>query len=105
MITAAQLRAARAVVGVSQRNLAETSGLSLPTIRRMETIEGMIRAHVGSRVKLVAALDAAGVDIIGKGVMSQGGGRGVRLKTKQAMQAKSSLATRLCWRKAPRPGG
>ena len=36
MITAAQLRAARAIVGMDQRALAEASGLSVPTIQRME---------------------------------------------------------------------
>lgn len=80
MITAAQLRAARALVGLDQRRLAELSGLSLPTIQRMETSEDVIRGNVDSLTKLIAALDSVGVEIIGEGAVSQVGGRGVRLK-------------------------
>lgn len=80
MITAAQLRAARALVGVDQRALAELSGLSVPTIQRMEASEGVIRGTVDSLVKLIAALDVAGVVLIGDNGVSEGGGRGVRLK-------------------------
>lgn len=80
MITAAQLRAARALVGLDQRKLAELSGLSVPTIQRMEASEGVIRGNVNSLVKLVAALDAAGIELIAEGAVSRNGGRGVRLK-------------------------
>ncbi|GGG18474.1 hypothetical protein GCM10010964_03380 [Caldovatus sediminis] len=80
MITAAQMRAARALLGMDQRRLAELSGLSLPTIQRMEASEGVIRGNVDSLMKLVAALDAAGVQLIAEGAVSPGGGRGVRLK-------------------------
>lgn len=81
MITAAQLRAARALVGMDQRALAEASGLSLPTIQRMEASDGVIRGNVDSLMKLIAALGAAGVELIGEGAVSEKGGRGVRLKT------------------------
>lgn len=80
MITAAQLRAARALLGVDQRKLAELSGLSLPTIQRMEASDGVIRGNVDSLMKLVAALDGGGVDLIADNATSAGGGRGVRLK-------------------------
>lgn len=80
MITAAQLRAARALVGLDQRALAELSGLSLPTIQRMEASEDVIRGNVDSLTKLVAALDSVGIELIGEGAASTGGGRGVRLK-------------------------
>jgi len=80
MITAAQLRAARALVGVDQRKLAELSGLSLPTIQRMETSEDLIRGNVDSFTKLIAALERLGIELINEGAISQGGGRGVRLK-------------------------
>lgn len=80
MITAAQMRAARALLGVDQRRLAELSGLSLPTIQRMEASEGVIRGNVDSLMKLVGALDAAGVALISEGDTSAAGGRGVRLK-------------------------
>ncbi|HKT20393.1 MAG TPA: helix-turn-helix domain-containing protein [Stellaceae bacterium] len=80
MISAAQLRAARALLGFDQRRLAELSGLSVPTIQRMEASEGVIRGNVDSLMKLIAALDAAGVLLLGEGAPSAGGGRGVRLK-------------------------
>ncbi len=79
MITAAQLRAARALLGIDQRELAQRCGLSLPTIQRMEASEGVIRGNVDSLVKLVDALAAAGVGLVGEGAISSGGGRGVRL--------------------------
>lgn len=80
MITATQLRAARALLGVDQRRLAELSGLSVPTIQRMEASEGTIRGNVDSLMKLIAALDAAGVEVLGEGAVSRASGRGVRLK-------------------------
>ena len=81
MISAAQLRAARALLGIDQRKLAGLSGLSLPTVQRMEASEGVVRGNVDSLMKLIGALDAAGVELIGEGAASQGGGRGVRLKS------------------------
>ncbi|MGC8476396.1 MAG: helix-turn-helix domain-containing protein [Acetobacteraceae bacterium] len=80
MITAGQMRAARALLGIDQRRLAELSGLSLPTIQRMEASEGVIRGNVDSLMKLIGALDQAGVALIGDNAVSAGGGRGVRLK-------------------------
>jgi transcriptional regulator with XRE-family HTH domain len=80
MITAAQLRAARALLGIDQRDLAQRCGLSLPTIQRMEASDGVIRGNVDSLMKLVEALAASGIELIGDGATSSGGGRGVRLK-------------------------
>ncbi len=80
MITAAQLKAARALLGIDQRALAEAADLSLPTIQRMESSEGAIRGNIDSLVKLITALEAAGVKLIGEGAVSEGGGRGVRLR-------------------------
>lgn len=80
MITAAQLKAARALLGIDQRTLAQAAGLSLPTVQRMEASKGTIRGTVDSLVKLVGALEAAGVELIAEGAPSTGGGRGVRLK-------------------------
>jgi len=73
MITGPQMRAARALLSIDQRELAERSGLSLPTIQRMESSDGVIRGNVD-------ALATAGIELIGEGASSQGGGRGVRLK-------------------------
>jgi len=80
MITAAQLRAARALLGIDQRKLAQRCGLSLPTIQRMEASEGVVRGNVESLMKLVEALANNGIELIGEGATSSGGGRGVRLK-------------------------
>ena len=80
MITAPQLRAARALLGIDQRTLAEKSGLSLPTIQRMEASDGVIRGNVDSLMKLVAALDTAGIELISDNAVSASGGRGVRLR-------------------------
>ena len=80
LITAGQVRASRALVGIDQRQLAKAAGLSLPTIQRMEASEGVIRGNVDSLMKLVAALDAFGIELISDNAMSQSGGRGVRFK-------------------------
>jgi transcriptional regulator with XRE-family HTH domain len=88
MITSAQLRAARALLGIDQRQLADLCGLSVPTIQRMEASEDVIRGNVDSLMKLIAALETSGVELINDGSVSQGGGRGVRLK----MSAKSPQA-------------
>ena len=74
------MRAARALLGLDQRQLAQASGLSLPTIQRMEASDGVVRGNVDSLMKLVYALAASGIELIGEGAASSGGGRGVRLK-------------------------
>jgi transcriptional regulator with XRE-family HTH domain len=79
MITAAQMRAARALLQIDQRQLAEQSGLSLPTIQRMEASDGVVRGNVESLMKLVDALHLAGIELINEGAASHSGGRGVRL--------------------------
>ncbi len=84
MITAAQLRAARALAGMDQKDLAEKSGVSLPTIQRMEASVGNVRGVVDTLTKIIAALDAAGIELIGDNAVSSGGGRGVRFKSPPA---------------------
>lgn len=80
MITSRQLRAARALAGLDQRALAKASRLSLPTIQRMEASEGVVRGNVESLMKLIAALERLGIEVISEGALSDAGGRGVRLK-------------------------
>lgn len=80
MITAQQLRAARALLGLDQRSLAAACGLSLPTIQRMESSDGVVRGNVDSLTKLIETLERAGIELIGEGATSAGGGRGVRMK-------------------------
>ena len=80
MISAAQLRAACALLGIDQRRLAELAGVSLPTIQRMEASHGTVRGVVGTLMKVIDGLEAAGIELIGNDQPSQGKGRGVRLK-------------------------
>ena len=80
MITSGQMRAARALLGIDQRELAQRARLSLPTIQRMEASGGVVRGNVDSLMKLVDALAANGIELIGDGAPSGVGGRGVRLK-------------------------
>jgi transcriptional regulator with XRE-family HTH domain len=98
MITANQLRAARALLNIDQRQMAGLADLSVPTIQRMEASDGVIRGNVDSLMKLVSALDRAGIELINPGVPSTSGGRGVRLrehvanaKIKNVRQAKQPL--------------
>ena len=79
MITSGQLRAARALLNMDRRTLAEQAGLSLPTIQRMESAEDVVGGNVESLVKVVEALEQAGIELVGEGGVSQGRGRGVRL--------------------------
>jgi transcriptional regulator with XRE-family HTH domain len=81
MITAAQMRAARALLGIDQQTLADLAGVSLPTIQRMEASEGNVRGVVDTLTKVVAAFDRAGVELIAEGTPSTGEGRGVRFRS------------------------
>ena len=80
MLTAAQMKAARALVGMEQKTLAARSGVSLPTIQRMETSDGVVRGVIETLMKVMEALQAAGVEFINEGAISNSGGRGVRLR-------------------------
>jgi transcriptional regulator with XRE-family HTH domain len=75
MTTPAQLRAARALLGASQPEIASLSGLSTMTIKRAEGA-GQPAASAEAMAKVRAALEAAGVEFIPE----NGGGAGVRLK-------------------------
>jgi predicted transcriptional regulator len=79
-MTPAQMRAARALLGIDQKQLAERAGVSLPTIQRMEASEGNVRGVVETLTKVVEAFERAGVELIGENGVSSQGGRGVRLK-------------------------
>ncbi|WP_458441625.1 helix-turn-helix domain-containing protein [Methylorubrum extorquens] len=79
-MTRSQLRAARALLGWSQDRLSEASGVSLPTIKRLEPGEGSLQTRVDTLNKLQAALEAAGVLFIAE----NGEGPGVRLRKTSA---------------------
>lgn len=80
MITSAQMRAARALLGIDQKQLAELSGVSQPTIQRMEASDGTVRGVVETLTKVVEAFQRAGVEMIGENARSDAGGRGVRFR-------------------------
>lgn len=98
MITSQQMRAARALLGIDQRQLAEKAGLSLPTIQRMEASAGQVRGVVDTLVKVIAALEGEGIEILGEHAPSSGSGRGVRLR--ETTEARAAARP-----PAPRPGG
>ena len=75
LITVEQLRAARALLGWSQIQLAERAGMSHPTIKRVETESGA-RVSEEARLRLRKALELGGVEFIDE----NGGGPGVRLR-------------------------
>jgi hypothetical protein len=87
MITSQQMRAARALLAIDQRQLAELAGLSLPTIQRMEASDGQVRGVVDTLVKVITALETAGVELLGEHAPSTGLGRGVRLREAAAGKA------------------
>ncbi|WP_296993335.1 helix-turn-helix domain-containing protein [Thalassospira sp. UBA1131] len=89
MITAGQMRAARALLGIDQKMLAEMSGVSVPTIQRMEASQGNVRGVVDTLSKVVDALDRAGIELIGEQAPSMGAGRGVRLKESETRQSRN----------------
>ena len=70
MLTAAQMKAARALVGMEQKALAEASGVSLPTIQRMEASNGTVRGVIESLTRVMAALETAGIEFINEGAVS-----------------------------------
>ncbi|MFN4010138.1 MAG: helix-turn-helix domain-containing protein [Pannonibacter sp.] len=84
MLTSTQLKAARALLGIDQRTLAEMAGVSVPTIQRMEASNGTVRGVVETLTRVVEALERAGIELIGENAASLSGGRGVRLRDRSA---------------------
>lgn len=93
MMTAAQLRAARALLGIDQKTLAKMAGVSLPTIQRMEASDGNVRGIVDTLTRVIEALNGAGVDLIGDSTRSETGGRGVRLRLPSAATLRPTRPT------------
>jgi len=85
MITGTQIRAARALLSVDQKRLAEISGVSLPTIQRMEARGAAVGGSVETLTRVVEALERAGIELIGDNGESRGAGRGVRLAQRRSM--------------------
>jgi|SRR5690606_9332728 len=104
MITSHQMRAARALLGIDQRRLAELADLSVPTIQRMEASHGQVRGVVDTLMKVVNALEASGVELIGENAPSTGAGRGVRLREPADPRAASVTEARPAGVMPPRTG-
>ena len=79
MVTVRQIKAARALLGWSQSELAEQSGVSEPTIARLESADGQLGGREATGERIRATIEAAGVEFIDE----NGGGLGVRLKKRQ----------------------
>jgi transcriptional regulator with XRE-family HTH domain len=73
MLTSEQIRAARAMLRIEQRELADKSGVSLETVKRIERTPGPISAYAATVDKLRRALESAGIEF------SDGDAPGVRL--------------------------
>lgn len=79
MITSGQMKAARALLNMDRKTLSELSGLSIPTIQRMESSDGVVSGNVESLMKVCSAFDKAGVELLSESQSSTAQGRGVRL--------------------------
>lgn len=79
MISVRQIKAARLLLDWTQKDLADKSGLSLPTIQRFEK-QGVGRSSVDNVQKLIVTFEIAGIEFIEAGSRSETGGPGVRLK-------------------------
>lgn len=99
MITAGQLRAARALIDVDQKSLAEVANVSVQTIQRMEASDNLVRGVVESLAKVIDALDRLGVEVINDAATSSSGGRGVRLRVAETTIHKARDATSSVLRK------
>ena len=76
LITIRQVKAARALLGWSQSDLARHSGISEPTIARLESADGELGGRSETVRKIRTALGASGIEFIDR----NGGGPGVRLR-------------------------
>jgi len=79
MLTGAQIRAARALLKWSGRELAERCGVSYPALQRAEAVDDMPNMQTRNLAAIKAALEAGGVQFI-DGHYSGDGGSGVRLR-------------------------
>jgi predicted transcriptional regulator len=76
MITTRQVKAARALLGWSQGDLAKRSGISEPTIARLEALDGTLGGREETSRRIQVAIEQAGIEFIDE----NGGGAGVRMR-------------------------
>ncbi len=85
MITTRQIKAARALLGWSQSDLAKRSGVSEPTLARLEAIDGELGGRESTVQKIRTTIESAGLEFIDE----NGGGLGVRLRRRKSNLNKS----------------
>jgi transcriptional regulator with XRE-family HTH domain len=79
-------------LGIDQRQLADLAGVSLPTVQRMEAASGEVRGTVDKLMRVIRALEGAGIEILGDHAPSAGAGRGVRLRAAGAAAGSGAAA-------------
>jgi len=57
-----QIKAARALLGWSQEDLAAMAGVSVPTVKRLEAADGLLGGREDTGIKLRGALERAGIE-------------------------------------------
>ncbi|MEM6415370.1 MAG: transcriptional regulator [Pseudomonadota bacterium] len=72
VISAAQIRAGRGLLGLSSQELAELSDVGWSTIKRYEDIDGIPPTRAGTLERVKKALEAEGVEFIGDPIKSPG---------------------------------
>ncbi len=72
MISGAQIRSARALLGISVEELSQLSSVSWATIQRFESAGGVPKSRSGTLERVVVALEAAGIRFIGDPLTSPG---------------------------------
>ena len=82
MLTTSQIKAARALLGWSQAELAKQSGISEPTIARLESVDGELGGRRDTAKKIRFAIEKAGIEFIDE----NGGGPGVRLRRRRTKE-------------------
>jgi len=83
MISGAQIRAARGLLGISAAKLAESAGVDWSTIQRFESADGILSSRSGTLQKIRDTLENAGVVFLGDPIHCPG----VQLKRKQEEKA------------------
>lgn len=64
LITGRQLKAARALVGWEQTDLAKKAAVAISTVRRMESFEGEVGARTATLSLVQKALEKAGIEFL-----------------------------------------
>jgi len=80
-VTGRQIAAARTMLGISQSELASSSRVSVPTLRRMEASEGPASGMANNVAAVKAALKAAGIEFLSDGDVAAGPGVAIRSST------------------------